>query len=90
MSQDSLGTETELGKFFLDEWIEEILYSGHWFKIKVGTYKEVEILDGVMVVYQDPFDDMLVFVLERVVGFKVKRPEPPPLESNIVPFRDTR
>ena len=86
-SQDSQPTESEpkVGQFFLPEWVVGVLYSGRWHDVKEGTFREGISTDhGDLAVYEDPFDGNVVFVLDSIIGYRVKKPPPlpPPVESN--------
>ena len=66
-------------QFFFQEWITSVLYAGQWHMVKEGTFKEGICTDrGEMAVYEDPFDGEILFVMEPITGYRVKKPIPPP------------
>lgn len=63
-------------QYFFPSWVSAVFYAGTWNMVKVGTYKEgVETDHGIAAVYEDPFDGELMFVLEPITGYRVKKPE---------------
>lgn len=80
-SQDNLVIE---GQFFLPEWVVGVFYGGRWNDVKEGSLREGILSDyGEMVVYEDPFAGELVFVLEPITGYKVKKPTPPEPQATV-------
>jgi hypothetical protein len=76
---DTQSTDTQATQYFFPEWVTGVFYGGHWEQVKLGTYQEGIPTDhGDMVTYVDPFDDEIVFVLEPITGYRVKKPQPPP------------
>ena len=76
MSSDDPSTETQ---FFFPEWVVGIFYGNHWEQVKPGSFKEGIGTDhGEMAVYEDPFNDEIVFVMEEITAYRIKKPPPPP------------
>lgn len=82
LSQGSPATDTQVGVYFLPEWVTSIFYGGTWHVVKDGTFREGIATDhGEMSVYEDPFDGEITFVLETITGYRIKKPvDPPPPE----------
>lgn len=74
-TQSTNGTQ-----YFFPEWVTGVFYAGHWEIVKEGSYNEGLPTDhGEMATYLDPFnEDEIVFVLEPITGYRVKKPQPPP------------
>lgn len=69
---------TSATQFFFPEWVTAVFYGCDWHVVKPGSFKEGIATDhGEMAVYQDWFDDELVFVTEPITGYKVKKPTLP-------------
>lgn len=70
----------ESAQYFFPEWVVGVFYGGHWEPVKIGSFKEGVPTDdhGSLVVYEDPFNGEIVFVMEPITGFRVKKPEPIP------------
>lgn len=63
-------------QYFFPSWVSAVFYGSAWNMVKVGTFKEgVETDHGIAAVYEDPFDGELMFVMEPITGYRVKKPE---------------
>lgn len=68
---DSLSTDP----YFLLEWVTGIFYGSRWHDVREGTLKEQTTSRGKRLVYVDQYTDEIIFLEERVTGFKIKQRE---------------
>lgn len=69
-SPDSPSTSTT-PYFFFSEWVVGVFFGGMWHQVKPGTLKKVDVMN----VFQDPYDDNLIYVLEKIAAYRVEKPE---------------
>ena len=68
MSSDSLRTDP----YFLLEWVIGIFYGGNWHFVEEGSLKEQSGPRGKRVVYIESYTNEIVFLEEKITGFKIK------------------
>ena len=88
MYPDNQQTEGQPAQYFFPEWVTGVFYGGHWHDVKPESFVEdLPTIDhGTMSVYQDPFTQEMVFVVEQITGFKVKKPVPPEPKATVTPI----
>lgn len=61
---------------FLEEWVTSIFYGGEWNDVEDGTLKEnVKDVRGLMSTYIDKHTKEVVFITEKITGYRIKQRE---------------
>jgi hypothetical protein len=73
----------EVVQFFLPEWITQLYFGMHWEPIARGSYREIKLPDGeVVIVYQDLLGVSTMISGPLVVGYKWIASEPEEKREN--------
>lgn len=85
-SLDSRSTDTST-QFFFDTWVVGVFFGGEWHQVKPGSFNEAVHTDrGEMSVFEDPFNEEIVFVLGEILAYRVKKPPPPEPKASVTPI----
>lgn len=73
-SPDSRSTKNK--EYFLPEWVTGIHYAGSWYDVEEGSFRQgVQTTRGTMTIYVDSYSDEVIFLEERITGYRIKQQE---------------
>jgi len=62
--------------YFLPEWVTGVFYGGQWHDVQEGSFRpDIKTTYGTSVVYIEDFTKEVVFLEEKITGYKIKQRE---------------